>query len=442
MATWSVVDPGLPTLPLAFDLKHVVRLFAEQWPVSGVGPVTILDCRRQDVYYQPATRCVTTYALFIEQVGAAPWRTIGVIEVTPAGLLHRLYFDDPDIPQLRCAVCGDAMRERFITLFEDHSEDCFEHHGVKHYRHPIFVKDCAVTPIRYKPGLRCTLRYDLSTSAGPQPYFGKLLAQNSERLMRVISTLYQASQMIPEMPRIAQPIAYWPELGMVIQSAITGAELHQYAFDVQVDMAKRQRWMTMAGASLAALHNFTLHDFTGADGLRRTLWDDLSDLREYSAHLEIAEPELAARFDQAIDDLATSAQGRTEVAPVASHGALRTDQFMIEHDLLALIDLDSFCWANPARDIGNLLAYLRWKAMRQPHYATFIERAERAFLAGYATVRALPAKEWLVHYQAVVLLKIVGRRFRNLAVQEWPLAVRLLDVVPAMLNDSWEEGNV
>jgi aminoglycoside phosphotransferase (APT) family kinase protein len=130
------------------------------------------------------------------------------------------------------------------------------------------------------------------------------------------------------------------------------------------------------------------------------------------------------------------------VAPVASHGALRTDQFMIEQDLIALIDLDSFCWANPARDIGNFLAYLRWKAMRQPHYATFIERGERAFLAGYATARAIPVKEWLVHYEAVALLKIVGRRFRNLVVQEWPLAVRLLDVALAMLNDSWEEGNV
>jgi Ser/Thr protein kinase RdoA (MazF antagonist) len=150
--------------------------------------------------------------------------------------------------------------------------------------------------------------------------------------------------------------------------------------------------------------------------------------------MEMAQPALATCFARALDDIATSAQGRIEAAPVASHGALRTDQFMIERDRLVLIDLDSFCWANPARDIANFLAYLRWKSMRQPQHAAFIARGANAFLAGYANARAMPEEEWLARYQAVALLKIAGRRFRNLTIQEWPLAVRLLDVALALFN--------
>jgi Ser/Thr protein kinase RdoA (MazF antagonist) len=112
---------------------------------------------------------------------------------------------------------------------------------------------------------------------------------------------------------------------------------------------------------------------------------------------------------------------------------------MIEAGRLVMIDLDSFCWAAPARDIGNFLAYLRWKAIRRPAQAAFITDAERAFLAGYAAVRPLPDATWRTLYQAVSLLKIAGRRFRSLTVKEWPLVPDLLTAASATL-ESGEPG--
>ena len=92
-----------------------------------------------------------------------------------------------------------------------------------------------------------------------------------------------------------------------------------------------------------------------------------------------------------------------------------------------MIDLDGFCWADPARDLGNFLAYLVWKAIRNPQQAAFIEAAQRLFLDGYRARRPLPDQPWLAIYQAASLLKIAGRRFRSLTVKEWPLVPRLLD---------------
>jgi aminoglycoside phosphotransferase (APT) family kinase protein len=118
----------------------------------------------------------------------------------------------------------------------------------------------------------------------------------------------------------------------------------------------------------------------------------------------------------------------------AGHGAMRTDQFLIDGGSggLVLIDLDGVCLAEPARDLGNLLAYLDWKAIRRPADAAWVERAGAAFQAGYATGRSVPADRVAV-YRAGSLLKIAGRRYRSLTVPEWPLVPALLDAAAALV---------
>ena len=111
---------------------------------------------------------------------------------------------------------------------------------------------------------------------------------------------------------------------------------------------------------------------------------------------------------------------------------------MLEDNQLVLIDLDSVCWANPAHDLGNFLAYLTWKALRQPQHAAFIQFAQQEFLAGYRTLRTLPDAGWLSFYQAASILKIVGRRYSGLTYQEWPLTEQLLDKA-VRIAQVWEE---
>jgi aminoglycoside phosphotransferase (APT) family kinase protein len=233
------------------------------------------------------------------------------------------------------------------------------------------------------------------------------------------------------MARILSPLAYWPDLRMLIQPAVVGMELNTLAFADAEDLTRREQWLRAAGRSLAALHGSA-----GTAAPQRTWGDDLVELEEYDAPLAQVVPPLAARFREARDALAAAAADHAEPAPVASHGTFRTDQLLIEDSGLVMIDLDSFCWANPARDIGNFLAYLRWKAIRRPAQDDFIAVAGRAFLAGYAAVRPLPDATWRAFYEAVSLLKIAGRRFRSLTVKEWPLVPDLLAAASATLESS------
>jgi aminoglycoside phosphotransferase (APT) family kinase protein len=196
-----------------------------------------------------------------------------------------------------------------------------------------------------------------------------------------------------------------------------------------VPEADRLRLMGAAGRGLAALHG------TGLAGVPVvTQADDLAELRGYLAPVGQVDPDLRDRYAAVLDHV--EAAGHVGVAQplAAGHGAMRTDQFLIDGETggLVLLDLDGVCLAEPARDLGNLLAYLDWKAIRRPGEAAWVERAGAAFLAGYATGRPAPPDR-VAAWRAASLLKVAGRRYRSLTVPEWPLVPALLDAAAALV---------
>src|SRR5262249_25110033 len=163
--------------------------------------------------YQPGQRCVTTYALTFTSDGAPPLTTIGVLEITPAGTAHRLYDDDLKLPWLALATDPNGMRGRFAALL-----------GTP-------VQACVVTPVRYRPGVRCVSRYDIHPAAGARPLFGKRTGRGAEESMAKIVALQGAGASSPAMPRVLPPLAYWPDLHMLVQAEVAGgAELNDLAF--------------------------------------------------------------------------------------------------------------------------------------------------------------------------------------------------------------------
>ena len=417
---WPTLDPALPTLPLALDEAAVSRRFGEVWPTS-TGPAPLVKaCRRQEIQYRPARHCLVTYKLAVEPVGAAPYQTIVAVEATPTGLSQRSFLADPHLGGLTTAGTTAAMQERLLTLPQTSGLD-----GV--------TPRLAITPLRYKAGVRCALRYDVQQGAESTPYFGKIVAGQSAHLAQTITLLTGASQAESALPHIAPLLAHWSDLDMVVQAAMPGAELHRVAFDDRLAMDTRLAWLAVAGRTIDALHSLSIPANSPGIGAPQWLADDVAGLSAYTPAIGQVNPALAERFLEAVALLTDRTAHYAEAAPVVTHGALRTDQFLLDGAHLVLIDLDSVCWANPARDLGNFLAYLTWKALRQPADALLIQQAQQAFLAGYQTHRALPEAAWLTFYQAASLLKIIGRRYTGLTVQEWPLTATLLMQTLTML---------
>lgn len=421
-------DEQLPDLPLAFDMEAVRALFEEhllsQSQASGPSG-TVSVARMQDAKYQPSRRCVTTYEIRVDEPGEEPRQTIGVLEINPDKMVTRYYPSDPKLPWLAPATDPEGMRQRFATI-TDHGS--FEN-----------ISQVGINPVRYKPGLHCVFKYQVESPQGVKTYFAKLFAGDADQLIKTISALYEASLTVAGMPRVLPPVAYWPELQMIVQPAVVdGVEFTKHIYDPQLSPEEREYWMRRGGECLAALHSCAV------PGEVRTLAQDLEDLEDYLEAMQKVKPELADRYAEAIQAIVKKMDGLNEPDPVPSHGAMRTDQYLIQNRELVLIDLDGFCWSNPARDLGNFLAYLCWKAIRQPEHGAFVESAGRVFLDGYLDARpdldSSPKVDvrWLSLYQAASLLKIAGRRFRSLTFREWPLVIHLIDAANAALREEVE----
>ncbi|MGH8900583.1 MAG: phosphotransferase [Egibacteraceae bacterium] len=401
----TLVDPDLPSLDLALDPEHVRERFLVEWPGRGRPPVDISGCVRRDTKYTPGIRLVAAYELEVRLPDQPDALTFGVVEATPTGLEHRLARDDLRLPALASLTQPGVVRSRCEALLGS-------------------IEACRVTPVRYKPAARCVLRVDLVNGRGPEVFFAKCIADGGARYARTLQAL--AALNGPELPEFVTPLAFWPDWGTLLQPGVGGTELHALVFDPAIPLPLRTRAMRDAGRRVAGLHAAA-----SVFGPPRTLADDVEDLATYTATIAQFDDALAARFSAA-----TAVLERAPVSAefVPSHGALRTDAFLLSEGLRpVLIDLDSFCWAEPARDLGNLLAYLDWRAIRRSAESEGL-RAAQAFLDGYGTLLPLPEGDRLALCHAASLLKITGRRYRSLNIDEWPLVPRLLDRATVLLD--------
>jgi aminoglycoside phosphotransferase (APT) family kinase protein len=387
-------DPGLPNLPVIDDHETIAELLA-----PGLGPVEV---RRQDTKYEPRARCVAGYEFRHRATGSAP--AFGALVVTSEGVESFPADRDPALPHLVQALDGGMIGARLAATGE------------------IAVTGaCVAVPVRYKPGIRCVIRYQIGDSKRSVVTYGKLLASGSASQLALTSALIRAVAEVEGAPLVTPVLAHWPDLGLLIQATVPdAAELHLSVSDLTTSQQERERALFRAGATLAALHSCEL-----PEAPRRSLLDDLQELRQFEPVVAMADRALGDEYAKAVKVIEDNDAGRAE-ADVVSHGAFRTDQLLIAGDRLALIDLDTLCRSEPARDIGNLLAYLDWKTIRSAQFAESYGAGRDAFLDGYASRRGLPSRARISLLEAASLLKIAGRRFRSLTLREWPLVPALI----------------
>ena len=411
MPMTSVIDEILPDLPLIFELELVAQIFKNQglfpdFPPGFDGQLWIE--KLEDIKYRPAQDCIAVYRIRVEKPDGVPFVTIGVLELTRDGIFARTYRADTWMPGLFKAADKDEMFGRLKALGGEEMQA---------------VRLLEILPIRYKPGLHCVFRYQLLTSCGEQEYFGKVFSANSDSKMENLLSLHSLSAINPALPRIIGPMAHWPELNMLVQAAIPNAvELSALTFDSSQDMFRWAKQVYRVGNSLAALHQCSVQSH------ERSIREDLADLCLYIPAVRKIHPRLGWKYEHAIQELTSVTADHPETALVPSHGSLRLDQILLQEDQIVIIDWDEFSLANPARDLGNFLAYLAWRAIRHPETGQFIQSAGRAFLQGYLDQRPSLEHYWLAIYQSVSLLKIAGRRFRNMADAEWPFSDDLLEM--------------
>lgn len=221
--------------------------------------------------------------------------------------------------------------------------------------------------MRSHAGLRHTLRYTLeyddvlASQNWPRLVVGKTYDDaTGEQTYRSMRALWDSSLAAQRVVTIAEPLAYAPELNLLVQGPIyeeqTLEEMIENAVELDTVQAydEVRSFMQKTARGLAALHA------TGVREGQHHAWsDELDESRAKLVALRKAVPELAAAAAPLIDWLVEYDAAHPPDADVPTHGTFRPAQVLIHEGSVGFIDFDDFCQAEPAMDLARFTAAVR-----------------------------------------------------------------------------------
>jgi hypothetical protein len=233
------------------------------------------------------------------------------------------------------------------------------------------LRACTPKVMRYKPGSRCTVLYRLEyppEATGrnwPEIVVAKTYqsdksdnkGQNAYHAMRVLwdSRLGRSSAVT-----IAEPLAYLPELNILLQGPIR----EETTFKEFIRSALRSG----TPEAIAELRDYTckiavglaeLHQCGVRYGETVTWEDEFEEVRQRYARLTIPIPQLAGVATALLDRLGALADEHPADPLMPAHRSFRPAQVLLYKGRIGFIDFDGFCQAEPAMDLALFMAKIK-----------------------------------------------------------------------------------
>lgn len=226
------------------------------------------------------------------------------------------------------------------------------------------IKACAPKVVRYKPGSRCTVVYHLSYEDGqaqsqdwPELVVAKTYrGEKGKNAFDSMAALWNAPLMRGRVVKVAQPLAYLPDLKVLVQGPIqeeqTLKDLIYQAIQTQSAQVLEQlnMFMRQTAVGLAALHHSEVK-------LGRVwVWnDEMSEVRSQVDRLAETLPDLRTAAAPLLNRLNTLAAQTPADRLIPVHGTFRPAQVLLHQGEIGFIDFDSFCQSEPANDLALFL---------------------------------------------------------------------------------------
>ncbi|MFE0020141.1 phosphotransferase [Amycolatopsis sp. NPDC059021] len=272
------------------------------------------------------------------------------------------------------------------------------------------------TPVRYKPGARCVIRYRIIEAPGPGPHptvYGKIYREPGDAVTahRLLEQLWRIGP--GEHAFVPRPIALVGGLNLVLTAAAGTPAVARIG----------ETALTASARALAWLHTRGVH--SGLSGSTSGA-AYANHVAEWTTALTTAAPLSTMDLGATVRGLPCALRDTVPESPGLVHGAFKPAQLVFPApDRPVITDFDKARIGDPALDVGYFLAYLRppelWRGCPEGH--DWFAAAARPFLRGYADARrahGMPRAdvENLVRrsslYEAAALLKIVSRPVRRL----------------------------
>lgn len=261
----------------------------------------------------------------------------------------------------------------------------------------VGARSFEVRPVRYRPGQRHVLRY--TPSAGPGgAVVAKIYRDGTAAKLCLLASRLAGPVASGSPGRIARPLPSGPDHRAGLWLHAAGRPLWQALRDDPGSLPVT----AVAGAVLRVIHDID----PGPVVAERGVTDEVAAATRACAHILGLLPALGSRLRRMLDSVGERVQGLPAEAPALTHGDAKCDNLLVHQDHLTVIDLDRCGYADPALDIGKLLADLRWWCER---IGLDPETCQALFLTGYGDcdgARLARARAYEVLFQ----VKIAGRR--------------------------------
>ena len=268
--------------------------------------------------------------------------------------------------------------------------------------------DITVQTVRYRPGQRHVLRIGLGPEA--PAWFAKAYRDDTGRhavaaAARTTAALAAAGEAAVAAHSCAgaylsdDRVAVWPEVtGLTLAELLALAEPR--AHDSVPGLGGLVR---IAGSALRCLHDTT--PSAGPETSRDVLAHVTTTLRTAEV-VDALLPDVGARLRGGVARALDLLTVLPDEAPTPVHGDYKCDNLLAGPAGVHLLDFDRSGCGDPAADIGNFLADLRWHAHGK---AALAGALQEAFLAGYGqTVPGRLARARV--YDGLFLLRMAARR--------------------------------
>jgi hypothetical protein len=249
------------------------------------------------------------------------------------------------------------------------------------------ITACTPRILSYKPGSRCTIRYELEYAASPDPstrspqvLIGKVYRKGSkaQNAYEGMLTLWHSPLADGSVVTIAEPIACLLDLKLMLQATIPGElsleDLLKSVIDQPnpVEEEKLYRYIRKTAAGLAAFHR------SGASyGEHVELGERFVDIHVLIHRLTVLLPEFENAILPLLERLETLANLYPKEPAAPTHGTFNPEQVLIDGERIGFIDFDDYCIAEPALDVGLFRAAIKDTGMNAPFSSSTPSRAER-----------------------------------------------------------------
>jgi aminoglycoside phosphotransferase (APT) family kinase protein len=216
----------------------------------------------------------------------------------------------------------------------------------------------SIDTIRYRPGQRHVLVARLED--GRRLYVKTDRDDSGARAVPV--ALLLADLLSGRCPgaRVAEPVGYATDDSAALWWHAAGEPLSSL---LAHRAAQATRAVERAGRVVRAMHDSPAvpgpHPALDRIGERTVQIEAASTLRA-GEHIAALLPQVGQLYAALVWAAVDALDGLPGEAATFAHGDLKSDNLLVHDGQLRILDLDRSCWAEPAIDLGKLLADLRW----------------------------------------------------------------------------------